>query len=146
MTQKIVINRCYGGFCVSEEAHKRYAEIAGIDVWVEREKNSLLGPTYWRVPPEQWMKDPMGDESAPWHEMTLEERQEFNQSWQDKTFRLSDDNRADPVFIQVVEELGEKASGRFGQLEIVEIPDDVEWTIEEYDGVEWIAEKHRTWR
>jgi hypothetical protein len=31
-------------------------------------------------------------------------------------------------------------------LEIVEIPDDVEYTIEEYDGLEHIAEKHRTWR
>ena len=28
----------------------------------------------------------------------------------------------------------------------VEIPDDVEWQIEEYDGSEWIAEKHRIWR
>ncbi len=25
------------------------------------------------------------------------------------------------------------------------IPDDVKWQIEEYDGLEWIAEKHRTW-
>jgi len=30
-------------------------------------------------------------------------------------------------------------------LKIVDIPDGVEWEIEEYDGMEWVAEKHRTW-
>jgi hypothetical protein len=28
---------------------------------------------------------------------------------------------------------------------IVEVPADVDWYIEEYDGLEWVAEKHRTW-
>jgi len=45
-----------------------------------------------------------------------------------------------------VEELGEKANGQCADLKIVEIPDDVEYEIEEYDGVEWVAENHRTWR
>jgi len=27
----------------------------------------------------------------------------------------------------------------------VEVPDDVVWTIENYDGMETIHEKHRTW-
>jgi hypothetical protein len=31
------------------------------------------------------------------------------------------------------------------ELKVVESPDDVEWEIEEYDGIEWIAEVHRTW-
>ena len=30
-------------------------------------------------------------------------------------------------------------------LKMVEIPDDVEWEIADYDGKEWVAEKHRTW-
>jgi hypothetical protein len=45
----------------------------------------------------------------------------------------------------VVLELGEAANGRCAELKVVEIPDDVEWQIEEYDGLEWVAEKHRTW-
>jgi hypothetical protein len=54
--------------------------------------------------------------------------------------------RDDPILIQVVEEFGaEKAAGRHADLKIVEIPDDVKWTIEEYDGMEWVAEVHRTW-
>lgn len=36
-------------------------------------------------------------------------------------------------------------TGEYAKLDIVEIPDDVDWTIEEYDGREWISEKHRTW-
>ncbi len=48
--------------------------------------------------------------------------------------------------VRAVQELGEKADGSFARLKIVEIPDDVEWTIEEYDGSEWVAENHRTWR
>jgi hypothetical protein len=44
-----------------------------------------------------------------------------------------------------VQELGEKANDRFSKLKIVEIPDDVQWEIQEYDGWEHIAENHRTW-
>lgn len=54
--------------------------------------------------------------------------------------------RNDPLLIQVVEELGPKANGACAKLEIVEVPDDVEWEIEEYDGSEHVAEAHRTWR
>jgi hypothetical protein len=54
--------------------------------------------------------------------------------------------RDDPDLIAVIEELGCDAAGRDNsQLEIVEIPDDVEWQIGEYDGDEWVAEVHRTW-
>ena len=53
--------------------------------------------------------------------------------------------RNDPILVEIVEQLGEAANGRFAELKVVEIPDDVVWGIEEYDGNEWIAEKHRTW-
>ena len=54
--------------------------------------------------------------------------------------------RDDPLLIEIVEELGEKANGRHAELDIIEIPDGVGWVVEEYDGLEHIAEKHRTWR
>ena len=53
--------------------------------------------------------------------------------------------RADPDLVAVVREMGDAANGKFAKLEVVTIPDDVEWTIEEYDGAEWVAEVHRTW-
>ena len=53
--------------------------------------------------------------------------------------------RNDSVLVEVVETLGDKASGKYSELEVVEIPDDVtDWRIEEYDGWEHIAEG-RTW-
>ena len=53
--------------------------------------------------------------------------------------------RNDPDLVAAVEELGKAASGEHASLRIVEIPDDVQWEVEEYDGAEWVAEKHRTW-
>lgn len=60
-----------------------------------------------------------------------------------------DVKRDDPFLLQVVDTLGLKAaSGSFSALGFAEIPDDVpddNWIIQEYDGIEWVAEKHRTW-
>lgn len=53
--------------------------------------------------------------------------------------------RDDSALIKVVEDLGKSASDSFSKLKVVEIPDDVDWIIQEYDGKEWIAERHRTW-
>ena len=47
--------------------------------------------------------------------------------------------------VAVVQALGDEASGKYAKLKIVTIPDDVNWTIMEYDGIEWVAEVHRTW-
>jgi hypothetical protein len=60
-----------------------------------------------------------------------------------------DVRRDDPILIQIIEDTGlSAAAGEYSKLSIVEIPDDVPadgWTIMEYDGIEWVAEKHRTW-
>lgn len=56
-----------------------------------------------------------------------------------------DDCRTAPELVQVVEELGDKANGPYSKLEVVEIPDDVEWYIDDYDGIETIEEAHRSW-
>ncbi len=39
-----------------------------------------------------------------------------------------------------------RASSRFAELGIVEVPDDAVWEIDEYDGIESIHEQHRSWR
>jgi hypothetical protein len=54
--------------------------------------------------------------------------------------------RSDERLIAAIEKIGEKKSGgRSAELKVVEIPDDVEWYLEEYDGREWVSESHRTW-
>ena len=71
----------------------------------------------------------------------------LSRAFKDGKFCYEDIDRADKILVQVVEELGEEASeGRWlCKLVVVEIPDGVDWVIEDYDGYEHIAEKHRTW-
>ena len=60
---------------------------------------------------------------------------------------IDDDSfRAAEGVVEAVKELGSDANGDHASLEIVEVPEGVDWTIEEYDGAEWVAEEHRTWR
>jgi hypothetical protein len=89
---KIVINREFGGFGLSEDALDEYCERKGI--------NDIL---------------------------------------------LHDIPRDDPILVEVVEEMGSNANGRYSVLKVVEVPDEVNWVIEENDGLEWVAERHRTW-
>ena len=63
----------------------------------------------------------------------------------DENFWHYDIPRDCPVLVSMVEEQGSAMNGEFSDLKVVEIPDDVEWYIEEYDGKEWVAERHRTW-
>jgi hypothetical protein len=112
---KIVINKCYGGFGLSEEAVLLYAKKKGLNLIVERNKSFKLNYYY------------------------LNEKKDGNY------FCERNIQRNDPILVEVVNELGEKADGYCAELKIVEIPDDVKWTIEEYDGKEWIAADHPTW-
>lgn len=139
----VVINKQHGGFGLSPAAIERYLEIRGIACWpVSNKFSGLVGPTYWLVSPEHRVREP---DAETWHAMSMSERQRHNQLYDRQTFTDRDLDRDDPVLVQVVRELGSEASGRHADLKIVEIPADVEWQIEEYDGLEWVAEKHRTW-
>ena len=63
----------------------------------------------------------------------------------DPDFWEYDIDRDDPILVQLVEEMQTAVDSRYSELKVVDIPDDVEWTIMEYDGLEWVAEVHRTW-
>lgn len=63
----------------------------------------------------------------------------------DADFYDRDIARDDPYLVKVVKEMGMAANGSHANLKIVEVPADVDWMVQEYDGAEWIAEAHRTW-
>jgi hypothetical protein len=44
-----------------------------------------------------------------------------------------------------VQELGDKANTSFSKLSVIEIPDNIECFIQDYEGMEWVVEAHRTW-
>ena len=115
---KIVINSCFGGFGLSDEAFEKILDRKGI-AW-----ESCINK-YDTV--DHYNKGHMGE-----HEHYL-------------YFCKLLDDRSDKDLVAVVEEMGSKANGQYAYLKVVEIPDDVEWDVQEYDGNEWVAEKHRIW-
>jgi hypothetical protein len=128
---KIAVNKCYGGFGLSKEAIMKYAEYNNIELYSE---DDGIITYYRRVPIEEYKKARDGDNKI--------------KNWKisnNLTFSERNIERNDPILIKVIEELGEAANGRFANIEITEIPDNVSWEIQEYDGQERIAEAHRTW-
>ncbi len=139
---KIVINSKHGGFQLSDEAILRYAELKGLKVWVEQDAKFKSLTHHWTVPPEERMSFP---ENAVWAALPMDERQALNKKYGSQQIYERDMDRDDPILVQVVEELGDRCRTQVSSPKVVEIPNDVEWTIEEYDGLEWVAEVHRTW-
>ena len=133
---KLVINRQYGGFSLSHKAVMRYAELKGITLY------PYIDDITKQVYGDRATLDNI--ENLPFvHYSTAEAKNE--RTLNDSYFSTSDIPRDDPALIQVVQELGDAANVDVSTLSIVEIPDGTEWEIEEYDGMEWVAEKHRTW-
>jgi hypothetical protein len=52
--------------------------------------------------------------------------------------------RTFPPLIEAIRE-AKNPNGKMSDIAIIEIPDDVDWYIDEFDGYEIIREKHRTW-
>jgi len=72
---------------------------------------------------------------------------ELGMGWDGYGYDFGEDSkRSDPKLIAAIEKLGTKeSSGVHAEIEIVDVPDDVEWYIHDYDGMETVREKHRTW-
>jgi len=142
--KKVAINRCYGGFGLSPKATKLYLKKLnkkcyfykqtsykhqGKEEYTRIDINDLTNENFFI---SVYTKD-MGEKIS---------KHSSEYCWYESFY----ENRDDKLLIEVVEELGEKeASGNYAELKIVEIPDDVEWEISEYDGMESVDEKHRSW-
>jgi len=118
---KIVINKCYGGFGLSDEAFE----------WLIKNKK-------WKV--TGYTKE--GQYENPNATIVKSKRDRFFGK-----YYLTDERkiRTHPDLIECIKVLGKKVNNQVSELHIVEIPDGTEWVIEEYDGIEWIAEQHQIW-
>lgn len=154
---KIVVNKCFGGFSLSALAVKKLAEMNGKKCYLFTTK--FEGGKSYQVPAKLEDCDksmffsaytvPNPDEytsaSKDWHNMSDAEKSDHNKKYDEISLTSRPDNRTDKQLIKVVEELGEAANGSCARLEIIEIPDGVDWQIDEYDGLETVHEKHRSW-
>jgi len=158
--KKVVINSSYGGFGVSNE---------GL-LWLINEHSDLVEKTPWSkyssTPWGEWDGDydrhdhPFRDGFTTNNliegvlvkdEIVYSLKESFpenkSEDWDSSRDKDRVTLRQHPDLIRLVEAIREKkvAKYRFSKLKIVKIPTDVEFTIEEYDGLEHIAEAHRTW-
>lgn len=128
---KVVKNVCYGGFSLSIQALIRIMELKGkhIDKIVKYSNGQEIDITN---NPDKW-------ESSTSFVITAD-----GMTW--GAYSFSDESeRTDPELIEAIEELGINSYGPYAQLKVVEIPDDIEWEIDDYDGIETIEEAHRKW-
>lgn len=110
---KIVYNGCFGGFGLSTEAVRRYLEIKGISYTEETAEYTSFRDVRFRIGTSV-----MGDPKY-FYDFEIEDR-------------------TDPILVQVVEELGDAASGQFSDLCIRELDPGTKYRLQEYDGSEWI--------
>lgn len=133
--KKVIINSCYGGFSLSKEAVKLYVKKANLKLYSDN------GEDYFTIPVEEYKKK-LNEENR----LYKEDKPSFTGYHSNKyawsSYKIS---REDPILVDIVEKLGADAFGSYSKLKIIEIPDDVEYFIEEHDGWEYIAEKHRKW-
>lgn len=145
---KVVINKCFGGFGLSQAAYERLIELGmpvkpciaqkrGADgLWLPEPRNNGEHITDY-MHPESTFEGRGIDQDT----MVRMNNGRYHAGW----LRDQPHGRTHALLVQVVEELGGKASDRLAALKVVEIPAGVEWEIEDYDGREHIAQKHQAW-
>lgn len=136
---KIVVNCCFGAFKLSDAA---YEKLISYGVPVRKyipEYMSSIEP--WNGFDEGWV---IFDRRLNGYDVASYRRPD-NRYW-DTSISYDERYRAHPLLVRVIEELGSTASGRDSVLRVIEVPDGIDWCIEDHDGYEHIAEKHRTWR
>ena len=142
---KIVINKCHGGFSPSMKAYHEYYKLKGKEVYFYKQtkyKHSGGEEEYTKID----IYDNIDDAFFACTNKDLGKT--TNKIPNDNYIYLSSSEnelRTDKDFIEVVEELGDEANTNVSSLAVVEIPDDIEWEIDEYDGMESVEEKHRSW-
>lgn len=139
---KVVINGCYGGFGLSPEATLEVWRRGGpVDCTPVSEyyRGQSDGGHFGKDTELRKWRDYLAGKNKGGLFVTVFTPDESS------VLYARDISRTDPTLIAVVEEMGAAANGACAQLRIVEIPDGVDYEISEYDGLEHVAERHRTW-
>lgn len=148
---KTVINRCYGGFGVSPLALKELVKRGAACIKQMTPKYYYGGEDENDKMKDRW-EESWEDDFADYKDIGdgfLAHPSGFNVFKDGILYDIEDRHtpslRGDVDLVKVVEFLGDKSFGSCAKLKIVEIPDGIEWEIDEYDGMEQIREVHRSW-
>jgi len=144
--RKVVINNCFGGFGLSNKAVKMYAKELGKDLFFYKQTKYSFNSEDEK---DGYTKVNEDDEKNSLFTFPLtEDLGEIINTYPEdsyfSTYEIEKD-RSNFILIQIIEELGKEANGRCASLKIIEIPDDVEYEIDDYDGMESVSEVHRSW-
>lgn len=150
--QKVIINKCFGGYGFEPFTIQKYAEANGVKLfWYTRDYNYDAGHLK-----EKWDKTTVSEieKSEDLHmgnwPLVEDMGDSFFFEWGGEAFdRLvyklppKEESRTDPVLIGIIEKYGDK--NRYGchAPTAIEVPDGVEWIVDEYDGMESLHEAHR---
>ena len=142
---KLVINKCYGGFGLSEAAYEKLIEW-GVPArkYIEQVREHGTGlflpqpANEGEVIFDRELTPPEEDSFSALYHQYKSVQSRYWECWTRET-------RNHPLVVRVVEELGAEANGRHANLAVVEIPDDVRYEIDEYDGIESVHEVHKVW-
>lgn len=135
---KICINVCYGGFGLSPKAIKRLSELRGHPCYFFKIEYTAKESKYTPISIEEI-------DTMFWSAFKVQDPDAKEYKYSEINIDSSPGDRADPLLIQVIEELGKAAHGNCAKLKIVEIPDGTAWQIDDYDGMERVEESHRSW-
>lgn len=141
---EIAVNKCYGGFSPSMKGHREYLKLKGKKSFFYKQtkyKFKAGVEEYTRI--DDLSQD---DTNGCFHCYTKDLGKIVDKLPNKDYVSLREDEiRIDKDFIKVVKELGSEVNTSVSNIQIVEIPDDVDWEIDEYDGIESVHEKHRSW-
>lgn len=146
---KVIINKCWGGFGISNEALKELVKRNAKCI------ESFKPITYYGGDNEKFNRK--NDWEQKWKEdfagfidigEGFKAHKYYDTIYKDGLlYSLISNNevRTDKDLIEVVHQLKEKSFGKHAELKIVEIPEGTDWEIDEYDGMESVHEVHKSW-
>lgn len=137
---KIAINRCFGGFGLSDKAIEMIMKRKGFGCYKYKRTKYKF-----RDGVDEFTRIDNNESSLLFDYCTKDLGKKINEIPNENYWYYGNLERTDEDLISVIEELGTEASGDYGDVAVIEIPDDVDWEIDDYDGVETIHEKHRVW-
>ena len=132
---EVILNKSYGGFHVSEEGYDLYCKKMGVPI-------CRYGHDYSKFSFIKLHSREEVERAFVVYHYTKDFGESFSSedsfSYNPYYIILNENYRFNPTLIEVVKELGSKASTQYSNLQVIEVPGDNpdDYIVDEYDGFE----------